>query len=121
MMIERGKEIYFLEKTLPFVADSLYFGFTDAQLKWCNENEAKIYGYFQQHELLFEKQLQKVLRYVTDGPFATGMPPESPGNVGTFIGYKIVKNFAENNNVTLNEVLLTKDAQYILSKAKYKP
>lgn len=121
MMIAQGKEMYFTEKVLPKVADSLYFGFTNAQYKWCIENEAQIYSYFQQHELLFDKQLQKVMRYVMDGPFATGMPPESPGNVGTFIGYRIVKSFAENNNLDLNEVLNITDAQYILSKAKYKP
>src|SRR5690606_1019645 len=37
MMIDQGKELYFLEKTIPFTADSLRLGFTASQYNWCIE------------------------------------------------------------------------------------
>ena len=78
MMIQRGKEQYFLSKMLPFLPDATRFGFTDAQVAWCDKNEALIYNFFVKGEMLYEKNWGKILRYVQDGPTAAGMPSASP-------------------------------------------
>jgi len=59
---------------------------------------------------------------VNDGPSTVGMPPESPGNVGSWVGWQIVTNYMKNagENVTLQELLKTKP-DVILAKSKYKP
>lgn len=121
LMIQRGKELYFVEKVTPYLKDEVRFGFTAAQMEWCKKNEALIYNFFITNKLLFEKNMQKTMRYVSDGPSSAGMPVESPGNTGSYIGWVIVKKYAEQNHVNMHDLLETKDAQKILEGAHYKP
>lgn len=121
MMIERGKEMYFLEKVTPFVHDSVRLGFTSEQFQWSKNNEAMAYNFLVQQGLLYETNLQKIYRYVLDGPTATGMPAESPGNIGSYIGLSIVKSYAKNTNTDLQTLMQEKDARKILELARYKP
>jgi hypothetical protein len=119
LMIQRGKELYFLEKVTPYLKDEVRFGFTPEQMAWCKKNEALIYNFFVKY--LFEKDMQKIMRYVSDGPSSAGMPAESPGNTGSFIGWIIVKKYAEENKISMHDLLETKDARKILEGAHYKP
>ena len=122
MMIQRGKEQYYLSRILPETPDSLKFGFTQAQLNWCEASEGSIYNFFITQNLLYEKSPNKVLRYVMDGPTSAGMPPESPGNIGSWLGYKIIMAYVETHpGITLEELLALNDAQKILQGSKYKP
>jgi hypothetical protein len=42
--------------------------------------------------------------------------------LGLFIGWQIVKKFAENNpDMTLKELMLERNEQKILNQAKYRP
>jgi hypothetical protein len=123
LMIQRGKEIYFLEKVLPELKPELLLGFTTEQFKWCSENEALIYNFFYQNKnnLLFEKDMQKIMRYATDGPTTVGMPAASPGNTGSYIGWRIVHQYAAKTNSSMKDVLDATDARKILQTAQYKP
>lgn len=122
MMIQRGKEQYFLSKVIPFVPDSLRLGFTASQLAWCNDNESGIYNFFVKAQLLYDTNWQKILRYVTDGPNAAGMAPESPGNVGTWMGWQIVRAYMKQHpETTMDQLFALQDAQALLQDAHYKP
>lgn len=122
IMLDRGKEVYFLKKVLPGVADSLLYTISGRQMQWLNENESLIYNYFIQNNLLYETSGEKIYRYVTDAPTSAGMPAESPGNTGTFIGYKIMDAYVRQSGKTLQGLLNdTAKAQTILQIAKYKP
>ncbi len=122
MMIQRGKEQYFLSKVIPFVPDATRLGFADAQLEWCQKNEALVYNFFVKSSMLYETNWGKILRYVNDGPEATGMPKESPGNVGTWLGWQIVKAYmAKHPEMQMDALFAKSDAQAILQEAQYKP
>jgi hypothetical protein len=123
MMIQRGKEQYFLHKVLPHTADSSLFGFTQAQVDWCKGNDEQMYNFFSTNNLFYNKAKDEVMRYVTDGPFATGMPSQSPANVGSWIGYEIVKSYMQQHPKTSLPELLAKemDPQLFLEQSKYKP
>lgn len=122
MMIQKGKEQYFLGKTLPFVEEHIRFGYGREQLKWCETSEAAIYNFFIDKQLLYSTNLQQVMRYITDGPNSAGMPPESPGSIGTWIGYRIVQEYVKKQeNMTMQQLFATNDAQQILQQSKYKP
>lgn len=123
LMIQRGKQQYFLEKVLPFANDTLRFGYTGKQMEWCHKGEADIYNFFLTQNLMYETNWQKIVRYVNDGPNATGMPAESPGNIGSWLGYKIVSAYMEQHpEMTMEKMLAQKDdAQKILQESKYKP
>ncbi len=121
IMIEKGKEAYFVKQTYPDVKENLLFLFDEKQMKWCAENERLIYNYFIQGNLLYETNGQKIYRFINDAPTSNGMPPESPGNTGVYIGYKIIEAFANRSGKSLQEVLTEKDYKKILQESKYKP
>lgn len=123
LMIQSGKEMYYTHKVLPFLDEHYIFGYTQDQMQWCKDNEAMVYNFFVQQKLLYDNTMQKVVRYVMDGPSATGMPDQSPGSVGSYIGYRIVEEYMKKNqDVTLID-LLSKEvpAQQMLQESKYKP
>lgn len=123
MMIQSGKEMYFTGKILPHIEEHVRLAYTPEQLKWCEENEAMVYDFFVRQQLLYENNLQKVVRYVMDGPSATGMPSESPGNIGAWVGLQIVKAYMkEHPETTLKQLVETPiDPQRFLLESKYKP
>ncbi|MBL7706337.1 MAG: hypothetical protein JNM21_12400 [Taibaiella sp.] len=121
LMIANGKEILFLRKVLPEFKFNLIMGYTPEQLKWCEANEALVFNLFLQQNLLFNKDYQAIIRYVTPGPNSAGFPPEAPGNLGTFIGYKILKAYENKTGKTLAEILSDEDANSIFQQSKYKP
>lgn len=128
-MIRKGKLQYFLHQIMPNTPDSVLFGITANQVDWCNKNEALIYNFFVQQNLLYNKEERVIGSYVTEGPFAKGLgTPEdeghpTPGNIGTWLGYRIVASYMGNNNkVTLPELLSQKvDPAIFLEQARYKP
>lgn len=123
MMIQRGKEMYFIDKVLPGLSKATKLGFTESQLKWCEENEGMVYNFFVKQNLMYDKEWQRVLRYVNDGPTSAGMPSESPGNIGTWMGWQIVDAYVKQTpGITIQQLMEKEiDAQVFLQKSKYKP
>lgn len=123
MIVQRGKEQYFLQRVLPKTADTTLLGYSKFQLDWCQKNESEVYNYFIQKNLFYERDWQKILRYVNDGPTSTGMPAESPGNIGTWVGLQIVNAYMEQHpEATMQQMLAQPlDAQRFLEESKYKP
>lgn len=123
MMLERGRQQYFLHHILPRTADSTLFGYTQKQLDWCHDNEGETYNFFIKQNLLYDKEFQKVARYVNDGPNSTGMPAQSPGNIGTWVGYQIVSSYMQRHkDVTLQQLMAQQiDAERFLVESRYKP
>ncbi len=122
MMVQRGKQQYFLSKVLPFVPEESYIGYTKGQLEWCRTNEAMIYNYFVKGNLLYEKNWTKILRYVNDGPQTAGMAEGSPGNIGSWLGAQIVHAYMDKHaDMPMDSLFRNNDAQLILQEAQYKP
>lgn len=121
-MIHLGKIQYILDLVLPTTPDSIRFGFTSDQTKFCNQNEMQIWTHFINNKLLYSKDQTLISKYCQEAPFSAGMPKESPGRTGEFIGYKIVTAYMTNNpNISLEQLLLQEDAKLILNNSKYKP
>ena len=121
-MIEKGKQWFLLDKFLPTTADSIKTGYTQQQLNWCNENEGLIWSYLVKNEDLNSLNPAIIQTYIGESPFTQGFSQEfSPGNMGQWIGWQIVKKFAgKNPGMTPQDVMKT-EASKILAEAKYKP
>ena len=95
-MIENGKNWYLLDLFLPNTPDSLKTGYTAAQLEWCNENEGMIWSYLAKNEDLNSLSPVVINTYIGESPFTQNMSQEySPGNIGAWVGWQIVKKYAE--------------------------
>lgn len=122
LMVAYGKQLYFLDKVMPKAPDSVKIGYSEKQLKWCEENEQYIWQYFVQNNLLYESDMQKVMHYIGPGPSTRGMPSEAPGNIGTWVGWQIIRKYMEEHKeTTLLQLMQMKNAQQILSEAHYRP
>jgi len=121
-MIHQGKTMYMVKKTLPFTQDSVLFGYTSKQMKFCNTNEYMMWSFFLDKKLLYTKDSKLISKYCGEAPFSAGMPDESPGRTGIWLGYKIVTAFMKNNkNITIEQLMVNSNSKQILNSSKYKP
>lgn len=121
-MIEKGKQWYVLDKFLPAAPDSIKTGYTQKQLDWCTANEGMIWSYIVKNEDLNSLSPATIQIYIGEAPFTQGMPQEfSPGNLGQWIGWQIVKKFAAKNEKMTIEELMRTAPSVINEQAKYKP
>lgn len=120
-MVESGKKLYLLDQLLPETADSLKTGYTQKQLDGCFENEGLIWNYFLQNNLLYETDPALTRDYMNDGPKTELLGEASPGFIGQFVGWQIVKKWMESNKEKSLTELLQTPAQQIFEEAKYKP
>ena len=119
--IEKGKRLYLLQQFLPNSNDTLLIGYTGKQLEWCKENERSMYNFFIQQNLLFEIDPALTQNFTTDGPTTQGMPEQSPGNIGAFLGWEIVKAYMQKKpSVTVAQLMRTSNKN-IFNEADYKP
>ncbi|MGI9190872.1 MAG: hypothetical protein ACR2IL_02040, partial [Chitinophagaceae bacterium] len=123
LMLLKGKQQLFLEYTLPKADEEKRYGYKPEQLAWCKENEAMVWHYFAKRNLLYSTQWQEMMRYVNDGPYSTGMPLESPGNIGTWVGHQIIKAYMKKHpEKTFVDIMAMKmDSQAFLRESGYKP
>lgn len=120
-MIEKGKQWYLLDHFLPRSPDSLKTGYTQKQLNWCRDNQGLIWGYIIQNENLYSIEPTVLQNYLGESPFTQGMPESSPGNIGQWVGWQIVKKFAEKNPGLQPAEVMRTESRKILEGAKYKP
>lgn len=120
-MIEKGKQWWLLNKLLPNTPDSLKTGYTKQQLNWCLQNEGLIWNFFLQNNDLYSTEPALIKDYIGESPTTQGMPEDSPGNIGQWIGWQIVQKYeAKNPDLTPQEIMKT-DPRKIFSETKYKP
>ena len=121
-MISRGRLLFYLDKIMPDAPDTIKIGYSNTQLEWCRSNEKKIWSFFIDNKLLFSFDPNLMNKYVNDGPTTNGFPKESPGNIGQFIGWQIVKSYMANHKeITLEQLMNEKNLQKIFDQSKYKP
>lgn len=121
-MIMAGKALYFLDVTLPDTKDEYKIGYTPAQLLWCQNNESKIWAFFIEHQMLFSSDSQWISKMLTDAPFTSGLSTDSPGRLGAYMGWQIVRAYMkESGGITLKQLMEDTDAQKILKVSNFKP
>ncbi len=122
-MIYLGKALYLKELLLPEYTDAARMGYTLEQMTWCSENEGYIWRYFIDKEMLYSVDAKLVPRFLSPAPFSKfylEIDNDSPGQVGAWIGWQIVRSYMKNNDISINE-LLNKNAKEIFEQSKYKP
>jgi hypothetical protein len=122
-MIYYGKLHYLKDLLLPETPNYQKIGYTELQEKFCLENEFQMWSYLVDEKLLYDNNIKNYQRFIEDGPFTKfylEIDRESPGRVGQWLGWQIVKSYMENNEVTLDQLLKTEPTT-IFNKSKYKP
>ncbi len=119
--IEQGKRLYFIQAMIPEISDSLLLKYNEEQVEWCIKNEARLWSLMIENQFLFKNDVAVQKKFMDDGPFTSILSSAAPARLGHFIGWRIITNYMENNDVTLADLLMETNDQKILKKSKYKP
>ena len=122
-MIYYGKQLYLKDQLLPTYNDAEKIGYLPEQITWCQENESYIWRYFIEKELLYSTDSKLPNRFTNLAPFSKfylEIDNESPGRVGQWIGWQIVRSFMQKNDISLQD-MLKMDGKALFEKSKYKP
>ncbi|HNX88733.1 MAG TPA: hypothetical protein PKH58_06600 [Paludibacteraceae bacterium] len=121
-MLHRGKVIYLLSVFMPGKKMNDIIGYTTEQWKWAEQYEEEIWKTVVGKKHLFSTDMQLISKYMNDAPFTSLVSQDSPGRLGTWIGWRIIKSYMERNeNVTLEQLMKENNYRKILEQSHYKP
>lgn len=124
-MIYHGKRLVATEALIQESPIHEVLGYSKAEYDFLESNERQIWEVFVRENLLFSSDIMVRQRLVQPAPFSkmgTTMDMEIPGRVAQFIGYRMIRSYAENHSyLTLKQLLDIRDTQRILRDAQYKP
>lgn len=124
LMVYKGKELYLKDLLIPDVEDHDKIAYTPEKLKWCKENESQIWSYFIENKLLYDTNPKNEQRFMNEAPFSKfylEIDNESPGRIGAWLGWQIVRSYMENHPDVTLEDLLALSAKELFEESKYKP
>ena len=121
-MLFRGKVMYLLSVFMPDDKPENIMGYKPEQLDWCEKNEKQIWGSIIDKKYLFSTDVQLIRKFMNDAPFTSPISQESPGRLGTWMGWQIIKSYMKNNpKITLTGLMDENDSQKILENSLYRP
>lgn len=120
-MVEKGKRLFLIQKLVPDSKEHQIIGYTQQQYKECLEREALIWDLFVQNSFLQSIDNNIIKNYIGEGPKTQELGEASPGNIGSFSGWQIVKQYMEKNPSISLDSLMNTNAEIIFEKTKYKP
>ena len=122
-IIAEGKKMYVLDLYLPEVSDQEKIGYTATKFQWALQSEEDVWKYFISKDLLYSTDVKLNQRFIDIAPFSKfymGEDNLSPGRIGVYIGWQIVRAYMRNNDVSLRQLMNTKEEE-IFKNSKYKP
>lgn len=122
-MVYYGKELYLKDIWLPNATDAEKIGYTEEEYTWAEENEEYMWRYFIESEMLYVTDPKLGARFISPAPFSKfylEIDNDSPGMLGRYIGWKIVRAYMENNKTDVKQLMIT-GADEIFTNSKYKP
>ncbi len=122
-MVYYGKELYLKDLLLTWQTDSQKIGYDEGEYNWAQANEEQIWRYFIERELLYSTDPELGPRFLDPAPFSKfrlELDNESPGRLGRYMGWQIVRAFMEKTDIPVQE-LWNLPAETIFKEANYKP
>lgn len=124
VLIYEGKLMTLQDAFLPKFPDHLKINYTPQQYEWAKANEANIWNYFVENNLVFSDDTRLAERFINPAPFSkfyTEVDNDSSPQIGIFTGWQICRKFFEENPKTKLRDFLKMNAQDIFNQSHYKP
>jgi hypothetical protein len=121
-MVYQGKILYTLKNLIPDDPDSVTFGYEAKQIKWLERNEKNMWTYMVEKKLIYSTDQVIVKKFTDEAPFTKDFGRESPGQAGSWIGYRIVSAYMKKNSqLGIPELISESDCLKILEGSRYDP
>ncbi len=92
-IIREGKTLACMRWLLPEIHDTLLLGYSASQWNWIKSNQVEVWRDLVSQDLLFSGDPSTLSRYLSDGPFSSGYPEQSPPALGLFIGDAVIQKW----------------------------
>ena len=122
-MIYHGKRLLLHDYLAPEMEHRQHIQYTAIQWEWANTHESDVWRYFVDNELLFSTDENLPFRFLLSSPYSkfySYLDVDSPGRIGQWIGYQMLKKYQKRTGESLQEILAA-SPQQILKKSKYNP
>ncbi|MDX1752391.1 MAG: gliding motility lipoprotein GldB [Salinimicrobium sediminis] len=122
-MIYYGKILALQDHLIPFKTDAQKMSYLPEEMEWAESNEEQIWRYFVERELLYSSDSDLQTRFLFPAPFSKfylELDAEAPPRLGQYIGWQIVRQYMQKNDVTVEE-MINADAETIFKQSNYKP
>ena len=114
-LVYYGKIMYLVDACMPATPDSIKMNYSSSQMNWCVENEFNIWKELASDQsILYDTKPFEINKWVSDGPFTAGLPQESPGMVGIWVGWMMVRDYHQRFPESSIQEVLEQDASEIL-------
>lgn len=120
-IVSSGKQLYMLDLLLPATPDSLKTGYTADQLAFCRENEGAIWNVLLKTTDIYTLDQSMIRIFVGDAPSTEVLGPNSPGNIGQFVGWKMVQKYMSKFPEIKPDSLMRIGAKDLFLQSGYKP
>jgi hypothetical protein len=92
-MIESGKRQFILNTICLNTPDTLLWDYSAIQLKALKEQESEIWQYLKEQQMLMSNERIDFLNILGDAATNSLLGAPLPGNIGKYIGYRIVESY----------------------------
>ena len=123
-IIYKGKILLLKDFVIPLSSDEIKIGYSEEQISWAKQNEEYIWKYFIGNELLFKTDEDLIDRFLIPAPFSKfylEIDNESPGKIGQWIGWQILRSFRKKNPSLKISDILNLSSEELFKRANYKP
>ena len=121
-MIHHGKAMYIVGKLLPRTSQQLLMGYTREQMDGCLANERESWARLLDQNLLYSTDYRKFQKLISPSPNAPILFDEAPGEIGIWIGWRIVQAWAKRHpDADMRQLLEQRDSQKLLRASRYQP
>lgn len=118
-MIYYGKLRYILKALIPKSEDHIIMRYNPEEYDFAVASEFEIWEYLIEMNWIYSIDMKVKLRFFEEAPSTVGIDG-SPGRIGQFMGWQIVKQYMEaNEDMTIEQLLLETNEAKILKE--YKP
>ncbi|MCE2496538.1 MAG: hypothetical protein J4F31_08180 [Flavobacteriales bacterium] len=124
-MLYEGRVLYLMEALMSEVNENIVIEYTPEELAWAKEHEQEIWTFFVEDELLFSNENGLYDRFIAEAPFSkfyAKIDRESPGRIGRWIGWQIVRSYMKAHpETTVQELASMSETRILFKNAQYKP
>ncbi|MBU6274134.1 MAG: hypothetical protein KGP34_04355 [Bacteroidetes bacterium] len=119
-LLREGRIMACLRLLVPETPDSLLLGYDPDQWKWICQNENEVWKNLVRSQALFSEDPLVTARYLSDGPFTSGLSPSSPPALGRFLGDRIMQQWLANQKPTKGWIKAQGPPEQILQESGYR-
>lgn len=119
--IAMGKMLYFVEKTMPELPDTILLRYSKEQLEWMRHNTEQVWSYLIQNRLLFSTDQTLFRNLIDDAPKTNAFGEGSAPRTVAYIGWQIVRAYMKKSGATMQQLFNETDSQLILTQSVWRP